>query len=355
MAGDGDGQENGPEAAGMRPIFQPCLVNGPFGDPGLHVDVLFERRALLFDLGDLAALPPRKILRTTHVFVTHAHMDHFVGFDRLLRVCLGRERPLTLYGPDGFIDRVQHKLAAYTWNLVENYAVDLTVTAYEVSADATLLRCAEFNSRDRFARRDAGHSILHEGVLHREPAFEVRCAVLDHQVPCLGFALQEATHVNVWRNRIEELGLAPGPWLRNAKRAVLDGAPDDTPIVAQWQQAGIPCETTLSLGMLRDRAIQCVPGQKLAYVSDVAFSAENVRRIVELAAAADLLFIEAMFLEQDAAAAGRKSHLTARQAGTIAREAGVRDLVPFHFSPRYTDCESRLRAEARAAFGGDVR
>jgi hypothetical protein len=41
----------------MRPIFQPSLVNGPLADPALFVDVLFERRALLFDLGDIADAP----------------------------------------------------------------------------------------------------------------------------------------------------------------------------------------------------------------------------------------------------------------------------------------------------------
>jgi len=338
----------------MRPVFQPCLINGPFGDPGLHVDVLFERRALLFDLGDIAALPPRKILRTSHVFVTHTHMDHFVGFDRLLRLCLGRERPLCLYGPAGFIERVHHKLAAFTWNLVENYAVDLTVTACEVSADMTRLQSATFNSRERFARRDGRDAQLHAGLLLEEPAFQVRCVVLDHQVPCLGFALQEGAHVNVWRNRLEELALAPGPWLKGLKRAVLDGAPDDTPIEARWQEGGVVFGRTVSLGLLRERAIQCVAGEKLVYVSDVAFHAENARRIVELATGADLLFIEAMFLEEDAAAAQRKFHLTAQQAGSIARAAGARALIPFHFSPRYAHCEPRLRAEAQAAFGGVV-
>ena len=40
--------------------FDPHLVNAPFGDPGVYVDLVFERRALLFDLGELSPLPPRK-------------------------------------------------------------------------------------------------------------------------------------------------------------------------------------------------------------------------------------------------------------------------------------------------------
>jgi ribonuclease Z len=86
----------------------------------------------------------------------------------------------------------------------------------------------------------------------------------------------------------------------------------------------------------------------------VAYHAENTRRIVEIASQADLLYIEATFLEEDVAGAARKYHLTARQAGSIARAAGARVMVPFHFSPRYADCESRLRAEAQAAFGGVI-
>jgi ribonuclease Z len=344
---------SGTNIAPMRPIFQPWLVNGPSGDPALYVDILFERRALLLDLGDLAALPPRKLLRTSHVFVSHTHMDHFVGFDRLLRVCLGRERPLTLYGPEGFIAQVEHKLAAFTWNLVENYAVDLAITACEVSADGRLRR-ARFNSSERFARCDDGEAPLDRGRLLVEPAFEVRCAVLDHKTPCLAFAVQEAMHVNVWRNRLEELGVAPGPWLHDVKRAILAGAPDDTEMAAPSSNAHGPPERRLTLGLLRERALRLVPGQKIAYVTDVAHHAENTRRIVGLAAQADLLYIECTFLAADAAEAGRKAHLTSRQAGTMAREAGARAMVPFHFSPRYSGREAELRAEAQAAFGGVV-
>jgi ribonuclease Z len=98
----------------MRPIFQSELVNRPFGDPGVYLDLKFERRALLFDIGDIAALPTRKLLRISDVFVSHTHMDHFSGFDHLLRVCLGRDTGVRIYGPAPFVERVEHKLAAYT-------------------------------------------------------------------------------------------------------------------------------------------------------------------------------------------------------------------------------------------------
>ena len=55
--------------------FDPALVNDPFDDPGLYVDLVFARRALLFDLGDLRRLVPRKLLSVSDVFVTHRNID----------------------------------------------------------------------------------------------------------------------------------------------------------------------------------------------------------------------------------------------------------------------------------------
>ena len=67
----------------MRPLLHPTLVNGRSGDPALYIETLFEKRAILFDLGDISNLPPRKIQRLEHIFVSHTHIDHFIGFDRL--------------------------------------------------------------------------------------------------------------------------------------------------------------------------------------------------------------------------------------------------------------------------------
>jgi ribonuclease Z len=126
-------------------------------------------------------------------------------------------------------------------------------------------------------------------------------------------------HVNVWPNRLAELGPAPGAWLRDAKRAIIAEAPDDTRVTARWRAGTTIREESLSLGMLRQVAMQCVPGQKIAYGSDVVRHAGNVQRITRLATDADLLFIEATFLDRDA------------------------------------DCEDALVSEARAAFRGAPR
>ena len=323
----------------MTSILSPELVNGPFGDPTLYLDFRFERRALLFDLGDLTALAPRKILRVSDVFVSHAHMDHFAGFDRLLRLCLGRETAVRLYGPPGFIDRVEHKLAGYTWNLVQNYATDFTLVAHEL--DGAQLRAARFRCHGRFRREPLPERAAPQGALLDEPGFRVRAAVLEHDVECLGFAFEEKVHVNVWRNRLLEMGLAVGPWLNELKRAVAEGAPDDTPVQAH--------DRVLPLGELKARVLRLVPGQKVCYVTDAVYGEDNARRIAALAAGADLLFIECVFLDQDAEHAARKFHLTARQAGLLARAAGAKQVVPFHFSPRYTEREAELRAELEQA------
>ena len=103
-----------------------------FGDPALYIETLFERRAILFDLGDIASLSPRKVLRLEHVFVSHTHIDDFVGFNRLLRLLVGRERKISLQGPEGFIDQVGHKLHGYRWNLVDRYPSDLIFVVTDV-------------------------------------------------------------------------------------------------------------------------------------------------------------------------------------------------------------------------------
>ena len=335
----------------MRSSFQAQLVNGAFGDPALLVDFRFERRALLFDLGDVAALSTRQLLRVSDVFVSHAHMDHFAGFDHLLRVCLGRDSGIEMYGPPGFVAQVGHKLAAYTWNVIDRYETEFVVTAHELSEDWKL-SSARYSSRRRFAQEPLGERTLQPGVLIESPEFRVRAMFLDHATPCLAFAFDEAFHINVWKPRLHALGLPTGPWLTALRRHVRAGSPDETAIVIRWQDRKGQRERILSVGELKREVLELTPGQRLCYVTDTALSERNRQRIVEFARDADLLYIEAPFLEADADHARRKSHLTARRAGEMAAQANVRRAVPFHFSTRYLGEGELLEREFEAAWGG---
>ena len=335
----------------MPTRFDAHLVNDPFGDPGLYIELVFERRALLLDLGDLAPLPPRKLLRVSDVFVSHMHMDHFAGLDRLLRYCLGREKVLNLYGPPGLIDAVGHKLAAYSWNLVSGYEGNLQIRASEYH-DEGCLAVAEYAGRDGF-RRTTGRPVrVDGGVLLDDVGFCVRARTLDHGIPCLAFAIEERVHVNIWRNRLETLGLAIGPWLGGLKKAILRGDADSTPVPVAWRQGSGPRPATLPLGHLVREIVRLTPGRKIAYVVDAAYTDENVDRIVALAQGSDTLFIETPFLEADATRAAERRHLTARQAGTLARMAQAKRLVTLHYSPRYEERGKALAREAEAAFHG---
>ena len=334
----------------MRPSFHPVVVNDPFGDPVVYVDCLFERRAILLDLGRMDALGARKLNRVTHAFVSHAHMDHFAGFDHVLRLSLHRREPLRLWGPPGFVERVEHKLSAYTWNLAPDYPTDFTVLVTEVDAGATT-RAARFRCQTGFQRESLGPAPAPGGVLVDGETFRVRAALVDHRTPCLAFALEERAHVNVWRTRLAELGLRPGPWLTELKRLVVTGARDDATVRVAWAQAGPARERDVPLAALR-QAVSVTRGQKIGYVVDVRHTEDNVRRIVELVRDADILFIETPFLASDAGMAAHKAHLTARQAGLLARAAAVRRVCPLHFSPRYAGAGERLEREAQDAFQG---
>jgi ribonuclease Z len=157
---------------------------------------------------------------------------------------------------------------------------------------------------------------LPPGTLLDEDEFRIDSVVLDHGTPCLAFAFEEKLRVNVWSEGLKLLRLPVGPWLSDAKRAVRRGAPDDSEIVIRPDQS-------IPLGVLKQHALRTARGQKIAYVVDAAYHEKNIDRIVALARGADQLFMEAPFLDMDAEVAARRRHLTARQAGAIAKRAGV--------------------------------
>ncbi len=328
----------------LKTSLFPRLVNGPFGDPGLFVGLRWQGRALQFDLGRLGRMEPGDVLNISHAFVSHAHMDHFMGFDHLLRLFLPRAAVLNVYGPEDFLARVGARLAGYTWNLTEDYP--LVIVGHEVRPGAVIT--ATFRAATGFVPEQRSERRF-DGVLLDEPALQVSAAILDHKIPCLAFALAEKSHLNVDTAVLERRRLQPGRWINALKHAIRTGAPDDRPITVLVRTDESVVEESFPLGSLRELVIES-GGQKIGYVVDTLYSPGNERKIVELVQQADLFYCESPFLDEDVEQASKRYHLTARQAGLLGRAAGVRRLEVFHFSPRYDGRADQIYAEARAAF-----
>lgn len=330
----------------MKPIIHPRLTNDVFDDPGLLVQFLYEKRALLFDLGDISAIPNGTLLKVTDVFVSHTHIDHFIGFDHLLRIVFGRGKTIRLYGPENFIANVEGKLAGFTWNLVDKYNESISLEVVEVHEDH--LRRARFRAIDKFKRSGESQEPFVNGLLLEEPSFSVHTAILEHRVPCLGFSLNEMFHVNVRKDRLTASQFSSGPWLNELKQCIFEGRPDD--FIIRVSVNGGKEIKEMALGPLKEDLIFISPGQKIAYVTDTVYNEENKTRIVDLISEADVFFCESPFLAEEEERGAERRHLTSRQAGLLAGSAGVKQLRTFHFSPKHRGRESQLRQEAQDAF-----
>lgn len=321
------------------------MINSPFGDPGLFVEILWEHRALLFDMGELGEIRPTKLLKISHAFVSHTHIDHFIGFDTLVRFMLNREKTLKIYGPPGFLNNIQGKLSGYTWNLTAEYP--FSVQGFEVHSDKVFSKV--FPCQNRFVPSEERVESFN-GILEEEAQLKVYATLLDHLIPSLGFALQERFHINVHKDRLAIMGLPVGGWIKEMKAALWRGENDDFHVSIPLREGGGE-RSALPLRVLKE-SLTITPGQKIAYVADCRFSQENARKIIQLAQGADLFFCEAAFLDRDRDRAEERAHLTARQAGELARKAGAKNLQIFHFSPKYEKEADLLYREAEEALRG---
>ena len=331
----------------MQSNFLPKLINDPLGDPGMMVEFLRDQRALQFDLGDLSSVTNGELLKISHIFISHTHIDHFIGFDHLLRVVFGRGKTIHLYGPENFIANVVGKLAGFTWNLVDRYSESVSLEVVEVHE--THLIKVKLKAIDRFKKSDEIEIPFEDGVLVDEDRFVVRSAILEHHIPCLGFSLEEKNHVNICKDRLEKMCYRSGPWLNELKKYVCEGKSDEYLLEVPSMAKGSQKKT---LGHLKEELVLISPGQKISYVVDTVYNDANKNRIIALVRGSDILFCESPFLAEEEARGQERCHLTSRQAGIIAREAEVKKLNVFHFSGRHTFHTEQIIQEAEEAFMG---
>lgn len=158
--------------------------------------------------------------------------------------------------------------------------------------------------------------------------FALEAVRLDHRIDTFGYRIVEPDGRRMLPERLAEFGVA-GPDIGRLQR-----------------------EGALRVGdriVTLDEVSTARHGQRFAFVMDTRMCGG----VEELAQDADMLVIEATFLDADARLARDYGHLTAAQAARAARAAGVRTLVLTHFSQRYTDLEGH-RLEAGKYFDGEL-
>ena len=260
----------------------------------------WDDQLILFDPGEgtqrQAILADVAIARATAVCITHFHGDHCLGLPGVIQ-----RRALDARStPDG-----------------------LPPLPVFHPADGT-----EFFQRMRTA------SIFHDtsGVESRpvaEPGRQARLgelhletAALDHRVTTWGYRLQEPAQRRFAPDQLAANGITGPDVGRLSRQGHLD----------------LPDGRRVTL----DEVSSVVPGQSMAFIMDT----RPCEAALVLADGVDLLVCESTYLESEADLAHRYHHMTARQAGRLAAEAGARRLVLTHFSARHPDNDDFQREAA---------
>lgn len=328
----------------MKQTFHISAMNNPFDDPFLLIRILREKKALLFDIGYMDGVDTGHLLKVSDIFVTHTHIDHFIGFDTILRLVLRRDLPLRVFGPKGIIDCIEGKLRGYTWNLIKDYP--LQIEAFEISEDN--IYHSSFHAQNSFQRID-NNTREFNGTILIDSLFKIEALQLLHQIPVLAFCLNEEFHININKEILSEMNLPIGPWLSNFKKAVKR--------YYNLETKGLnPQEETFNINGSIYTLYELMPivlitkGQKISYVMDISPTDDNFGKLIPFIKHSDHLFCEAYFLERDRQRAIERHHLTAADAGRLAREAEVGNLTVMHFSPKYIDCPEDIYSEAISEF-----
>jgi ribonuclease Z len=260
----------------------------------------WDTDGILFDPGEgtqrqftLAGVSPGTV---TRICLTHFHGDHCLGLPgMLMRLALdGGRFPVDVHYPASGHEHLQHLRGA-------SVGQDRVPVQEWPTTGPTVVDCGSFT---------------------------LRSVPLRHRVETLGWRIDEPDGRRMLPARLEELGVV---------------GPD----VGRLQREGSIAVGGRSIAL--EDVSEVRHGQSAAVVMDTAWC----EGALELADGVDLLVCESTFLDRDADLAERYLHLTARQAGRLAAQAGARRLVLTHFSRRYSD-PAEFAAEAGELFAGDL-
>lgn len=266
---------------------------------------LLEERGTtwLFDCGEATqhqvlytSVRPRRIER---IFITHLHGDHIFGLPGLLgsRSFQGGEEPLTVYGPKGIKEYIN---------------VALSVSGTHIKYQLDIVELSE------------------DGVVFEDEQFIVSTAHLSHGIECFGYRIVEKDIPGALLvDKLLQQGVKPGPIYKQLKEGKIVTLEDGT-VLKGSDFIGAPHK-----------------GRILTILGDTRYCEASIK----LANHADVLIHEATLAAEAEELAFSYFHSTTTQAATIAKLAGVKQLILTHISSRYQgEAVAKLLEEAREIF-----
>ncbi|MBT8177626.1 MAG: ribonuclease Z [Eudoraea sp.] len=263
-----------------------------------------KNHLFLIDCGEGTQVQLRKhkikFSRISHIFISHLHGDHFFGLPGLISTfrLLGREKELHIYGPEGIKEAITLMLKlGKSWT---NYPLIF----HELTKNSS------------------------ERIFEDDKVF-IDTIPLDHRIYTNGFLFREKQgerKLNIEAVKKYPIDQAYYRKIKTGENAVLEDGQ-----------------------IIRNEELTFDPPRpwSYAYCSDTAFKPELVSKLKGIR----VMYHEATFLDSESHLAKATRHATARQAATIARDAGVETLILGHFSTRYKEI-SAFAEEAESIFPG---
>lgn len=318
--------------------LQPTFFAGLLDDPLLFLRIRPLGRSLLFDCGQLQHVAKRTLKSIDAVFISHAHMDHFMGFDQVLRSTLITGRTLDVFGPCGLGERMRHKLASYDWNLAEDFWC--TIRVNEILPEH-IVRW-EFPGPDSFRCRPlepirrSGKEIFRNRFVH------VEAEPVDHKIPSLMFRIRERHAFAVDADKIRQVGLQPGSWLGELKRLFYEQRLEGTGL--QIPDTSVNDEEKPSFtdaAELYQAISRPNTPASIGYLSDVGFTTANAAKISQFLRGVTLLVSECTFFRNEVERARASFHLTTADLNHLLSELRPQFVLPMHVSKTYSSrlCE----------------
>ncbi len=317
-------------------------LNSPFDDSVFFVRNIYHRKAMLFDCGRLGNLSHTDILSLSDIFVSHTHMDHFFGFDRIIRGSIIGEHELRIYGPEGFINNINGKFQSYTWNLAEDYK--FRVKAYELNQSGNH-KIAYFNANNKFIPKIECFS---GNVLDINDGFSATFEFFDHRIPTIGYRISEPKQFHIKKECLNKFGYIQGKWIKELKNAL---EKQQNINISVPHADGIVNKTSFEL---KYELVEIKEPQVITYITDIAPTEENIEKAVNFAKNSSLLIIEAVFLDKDIDHAILKNHLTVGISKNIFKKSHS-DMVRFtHFASRYEQDKTKFINELYNGLNGKI-